>query len=233
MIGFVLVLAEYLRRPMGVAFADIRADVHHDRSCAGDRDHHLRISGERTAGVAAARAARLSEHVRKTRRRDVAGDRDSVRATGSAVAAADPVRRRNRSDLCRQNLSVLLHHHRLRRDLGLPRADFFRYHAEDDRAGMARLAGRLRLDGARKLRRDHGADRRVRAAAGRVLRREFAGGSGGGNAGSSGRDDQRMGLSGDRRRNAGACGGGRGEVVVLPHRRSAFACFRYGAYLCV
>ena len=44
-------------------------------------------------------------------------------------------------DLRRQDLPVLLHHHRLRRDLRLPLADLVRHHAEDDRAGMAR-AGR-------------------------------------------------------------------------------------------
>ena len=44
-------------------------------------------------------------------------------------------------DLRRQDLSVLLHHHRLRRDLRLPCADLLRHHAEDDRARMA-CAGR-------------------------------------------------------------------------------------------
>ena len=50
-----------------------------------------------------------------------------------------------------------LHHHRVRRDLGIPCADLVRHHAEDDRPGVARLAGRLRLDAAGKLRGDHGA----------------------------------------------------------------------------
>ena len=42
-------------------------------------------------------------------------------------------------DLRRQNLPVLLHHHRLRRHLRLPRADLVRHHAQDDRQGIARL----------------------------------------------------------------------------------------------
>ena len=50
------------------------------------RDHPLRISGQRAAGVAAARAARLPEHVREARRRADAGGRDSVRAARAATA---------------------------------------------------------------------------------------------------------------------------------------------------
>ena len=41
---------------------------------------------------------------------------------------------------------VLLHHHRVRRDLRLPRADQLRHHAEDDRQGKRHPAGRLRRD---------------------------------------------------------------------------------------
>ena len=63
-------------------------------------------------------------------------------------------------DLRRQNLPVLLHHHRLRRHLGISRADLLRHHAEDDRARMARLADRLRRDAARRLCRHHGDGRR-------------------------------------------------------------------------
>ena len=59
------------------------------------------------------------------------------------------------------------------------------------------LAGRLRLDAARELRRHHGDDRRLRAAAGRLLRGELAGGRRGRDAGSRRRDHQRLGLSGD------------------------------------
>ncbi len=65
-------------------------------------------------------------------------------------------------DIRRQNLSVLLHHHRLRRDIRISRFDLLRHHAEDDCARMARLAGRLWGDAAGKIRRDHGDDRGLR-----------------------------------------------------------------------
>ena len=109
-----------------------------------------------------------------------------------------PLHRRHRPDLRRQDLSVLLHHHRLRRHLRLPLADLLRHHAQDDRQGVARLAGRLRLDAARKLRRHHGDDRRLRAAAGRLLRGEFAGRHRRRDAGGRRRHHLRLGLPGHR-----------------------------------
>ena len=53
------------------------------------------------------------------------------------------VRERRRPDHPRQALSVRLHHHRLRRDLRLPRADRLGHDAEDDRQGDrdARMIG--------------------------------------------------------------------------------------------
>ena len=67
-IGFVLVMASDLRRASAVAGSPTLAPVFtlsaHD---AGDRDHPLRLSGQRAAGLAAARAARLPEHVREAR----------------------------------------------------------------------------------------------------------------------------------------------------------------------
>ena len=81
---------------------------------------------------------------------------------------------------------------------GLPFADLVGHHAEDDRQGVARLAGRLRLDAARELRRHHGDDRGLRAAAGRLLRGELAGGHRGRDAGGGGGDHLRLGLPGDR-----------------------------------
>ncbi len=57
-----------------------------------------------------------------------------VRAPGTATAGVHALRRRHRPDLRRQDLPVLLHHHRLRRDLRIPLADLLGHHAQDDRA---------------------------------------------------------------------------------------------------
>ena len=117
---------------------------------AGDRDHHLRVPGERTAGVAAACAARLPEHVRKAWRGDACSP--SAFCSSGPICNCRPSRVSSmaRADLRGQNLSVLLHHHRLRRDLRVSRADLVRHDAEDDCARVACLAGRLRIDGCSK-----------------------------------------------------------------------------------
>ena len=122
------------------------------------------------------------------------GCRHSVRAAGAATAGVHPIRRRHGPDLRRQDLSVLLHHHRLRSDLRLSRADLLRHDAEDDRPRVARLAGRLWLDAAGKLRRDHGADCRLRAAARRLLRGQLAGRRRRRNARGGRRDDHAAGA---------------------------------------
>ena len=98
-------------------------------------------------------------------------------------------------DLRRQDFSVLLHHHRLRRDFRLPLADFLRHHAEDDRQGTARLPGRLRLHAARKLRGHHGHDCGVRAAPGRLFRSQFPGRHRGRHARGRGGNDHLTGVS--------------------------------------
>ena len=71
--------------------------------------------------------------------------------------------------------------------------------------GVARVAGGLRLDAARELRRDHGDDRGLRAAAGRVLRGELAGGN-------RGRDRRRR---RSRRSPAGASRSRCGQMTAL------------------
>ena len=65
----------------------------------------------------------------------------SVRPAGTAVARTHALRGWHRADFRRQNLSVLLHHHRLRRHLRIPLADLFGHHAENDRQGV-RTPGR-------------------------------------------------------------------------------------------
>ena len=69
----------------------------------------------------------------KTRHGDSAGGRDRRHASGDQDAGADAVHRRHRSDLRRQGVPVRVHHHRLRRDVRLPRAGVERHHAEADR----------------------------------------------------------------------------------------------------
>ena len=56
----------------------------------------------------------------------------------AADARAHALRRRQRARLRRKNLSVLLHHHRLRRHQRIPLADFLRHHAENDSARRPR-----------------------------------------------------------------------------------------------
>ena len=72
-LGFVLVLASIFGGQCGGGFGDAGAGVHAVGDGARGRDHHLWILRQRAAGVAAARAARLSEHVREARRGGAAG----------------------------------------------------------------------------------------------------------------------------------------------------------------
>ena len=79
---------EHLRRPVGGATRPALAPVFTLSAMAlAIAHHHLRISRQRAAGLAAARAARLSEHVRQAGRGADAGRRNSVRAAGAAAAA--------------------------------------------------------------------------------------------------------------------------------------------------
>ena len=75
----------------------------------------LRIHGQRAARLAAARAARLPEHVRETGRGAAARAGRAGGASDAAIAAADAFCRRHRPHFRGKNFPVLLHHHRLRR----------------------------------------------------------------------------------------------------------------------
>ena len=146
------------------------------------------------------------------------------------LARSHALCRRQRTHLRRQDLPVLLHHHRLRRDLRLSLADLVRHDAENDRERMARVAGRLRLDAARKLRGRHGHDRGLGDAAWRLLRSKLAGRHCGRDSRRSGRHHHRLGISGHARGDADA-GPQRGRAdAVLPHRRRALASAGHGAY---
>ena len=74
----------------------------------------------------------LSTFVKLGRGAD-AGVGISVRAARAADAGVHAIHRRHRAGVRRQDLPVLLHHDRVRRDLRLPRADLVGHHAEDDR----------------------------------------------------------------------------------------------------
>ena len=90
--------------------------------------------------------------------------------------------------------------------------------------GVARVAGRLRRDAAGELRRHHGADRGLRAAAGRLLRGQLAGGRRRRDAGGRGRDHRAAGASRSRVAEMTTLAQDVGETdAVLPHRRRAVA----------
>ncbi len=90
------------------------------------------------------------------------------------MPAISQLRRRHRSGIQRQALSVPVHHDRLRRGVGLPLAGQFRHHAEDDRQRIAHPPDRLRRHADGSLRRGDGAGRGLRAATRCVLRDERA-----------------------------------------------------------
>jgi carbon starvation protein CstA len=91
----------------------------------------VRLHRQRAAGVDAALPARLpvlvheARHDRRARHRHHRGRAADPRARPVVVHS------RRRADHPRQALSVRLHHHRLRRDLRLPRAHRLRHDAED------------------------------------------------------------------------------------------------------
>jgi hypothetical protein len=130
-----------------------------------------------------------------------------------------------------EGVSVRLHYHRVRRGVGISRADFFRHHAQNDRARMERLAGGLWVHAAGRLRRHHGADRRVLPAARCFLRGELAARRRGIDTRGSRVYDIELGLSGfgyGHEYAGGRCGR---KNAVLSHRRSAVARAWNGAHL--
>ena len=124
------------------------------------------------AGVAVARAARLSVDLPEGRHDHVARDRHFHRLARPPDAGGQPLHRRHGPGLRRQRLPVPVHHHRLRRGVGLSCARVVRHDAEDDRRRDADALHRLWRDADGILRRGHGADRRKRAGARRLFRHE-------------------------------------------------------------
>src|SRR5437773_1243195 len=70
--------------------------------------------------------------------------RDTGGPPADAPSAFHPLHGRHGADLCRQGLPVLLHHHRLRRHLGLPLADRFRHDTQAHHEGEPGAHGRVR-----------------------------------------------------------------------------------------
>ena len=92
------------------------------------------------------------------------------------------------------SVSVPLHHYRVRRGVGLPRAHLFGHDAEDDRARGPRALHRLRRHANGVLCRDHGAGGGNDARPGDLLRDERAGGGAWPDGRNRGKGHQRVGL---------------------------------------
>ncbi len=89
-------------------------------------------------------------------------------------AGPDAFRReRPGSGLRGQIISVLLHHHRLRRNLGISLAHCQRHDAQDSHARRLRADHRLRRDVSGIAGRHHGLDRRLHAGAGRLFQHQY------------------------------------------------------------
>ena len=93
--------AQHLRRPVGFALRVDRADLPALRNRSRVLRHHLWILRQRPSRVAAARPARLPEHLRQAGRGADARHRHPVRAAGTADARVHALHRRRRADFRR------------------------------------------------------------------------------------------------------------------------------------
>ena len=122
-----------LAGPGGRRARELGSRVHARRHRDRVGDHHLRRGRFQPAGVADARAARLPLDVPQDRHHRRARHRHLRRGAAAGHARRDQVHRRHRAGLLREPLPVPIHHHRLRRGLGLPLAHLLGHDAEDDR----------------------------------------------------------------------------------------------------
>jgi carbon starvation protein len=143
--------------------------LHAEGHDAGVVDHGLRPARLDFAGVAAARAARLPEHVHEDRHGDarsavaiVALPDLKMPALTKFIDGTGPV-------VAGKLVPVRLHHHRLRGGLGLPLAHRLGHDAQAAGARESHPGRRLRRDGDWRWSWHHGADRRLRDGAGRVF----------------------------------------------------------------
>ena len=178
-LGFVLVMLAILGGQWVSQNAAIAALVHTHRVHTCRCHHRLRIRCLGVARVVAARAPRLPEHFRQTGDDRIAGRGHHRAASHPAHAAADPVHRRIRTDLCRQHFPLRLHHHCLRRHQRIPFSDLQRHDSETDSPRARDSHGWLRRDDGGIDGGDYGDDCRLRASAGNLFRDQQPGGSGG------------------------------------------------------
>ena len=174
--GVVLLLASIFVGRLVAESPTLGTAVHAHRPAARVGAHRLRRGRGQPAGVADARAARLPEHLPEDRHHGRAGGRHLRRRADAGDAGDHALPRRQRAGVLRPAVPVPVHHHRLRRGVGLPLADLVGHDTQDDREGVARALHRLRRHAGRIVRRGDGAHGRVRARPGHLLRDERAGG---------------------------------------------------------
>ena len=122
LIGFVLLIASIAFGRTVAAERDARAALHLHGRDARLHAHRLWLRRLGAAGVAAARAARLSLDLPQDRHDPVTRAGHFHRLAGAPDAGGQPLYRRHGAGLRRQPVPLPLHHHRLRRGVGLPRA---------------------------------------------------------------------------------------------------------------
>ena len=159
-----------LGRAVCITESGAGASVYVYRAYAGDSDHGLRVCGFGAAGVAAAGAARLSQHVREAGNDCVAGGGNCGAASHAAHAGADAVYRWHRSGVCGEDIPFCFYHDCLRSDQRISCADLERNHSEADCARDGDAHGGLRRDDVRIGSGDHGDYCGLRDAAGDLFR---------------------------------------------------------------
>ena len=137
------------------------------------------------------------------------------------MPALTSVRRRPRAALRRQGIPLRLHHHRLRRGLGIPCAGRERHDAQAHRQRGGCAPHRLWQHDARVVRRHHGHHRRDAARSRRVLRHQHRRGCRGRHRGGGGAHHLELGISRHRAADADAgASDGRGHTVRADGRRT-------------
>ena len=181
-----------LGRTISRAFSDTGSLVSARPEMAGLGDYSLWFGGVDPAGVAAAHAARLFEHIFETRNGGGVGSgRD--RAASDTVDAFDlALCRWHRSGVRGSGVSLCFHHHRLRRGFRFPFARRLGNDSQNARARVAHSPDRLRGHGDRDDGSAHGDDRGLRAGTGRIFRDQRQG-----SAERSGGESERVRFSGD------------------------------------
>ena len=155
-IGFVLLMTrsdlrkEHRRKP------DHRPIFQLFRRGVGDHADQLWLCRLGPSSVALARAARLSVDVSQNRRDRRFGSGHPVCHASSENGRCHALHRRHRPGLFRRPVPLPLHHHSLRRGVGLSRADLIRHDAQDDRERNTDSIHRLWRDAHGELCRNHG-----------------------------------------------------------------------------